>query len=188
MIPLAIQDNWQALATIAAIVLIAYLLVMWIAALVWTYRDIAARTGDAFTQAMSLGMVVLFNLPGLLLYVILRPKDTMAEIYDRRLEAEALLHEIQEQATCPTCRRKVEDDFLVCPYCRSTLRTACESCGRPASSSWVVCPYCGAERSAPAPRPVGSAQTEPPMEPMAAPARRASTARYTPPAAAKPPE
>jgi len=181
-------DNWQTPATLAAIVLIAYLLVMWIAALVWTYRDISSRTGDAFTQAMSLGMVVVFNLPGLLLYVILRPRDTMAEIYDRRLEAEALLHEIQEQATCPSCRRKVEDEFIVCPYCRSTLRTACESCARPASSSWVVCPYCGAERSAPAPRPLPSTGSEPPSDAASAPMRRASTARYTPSASAKPPE
>ena len=182
---LAIQDNWQGLAAIAAVVVIAYLLVMWIAALVWTYRDISARTGDAFTQAMSLGTVVLFNLPGLLLYVIMRPRETMAEIYDRRLEAEALLHEIQEQASCPTCRRKVDGDFVVCPYCRSTLRTACDSCGRPASSSWVVCPYCGDERHAPPLRPVATMAEDPP-EPASV--RRASTARYTPPAAAKPPE
>lgn len=183
---LAIWDDgvWQDLLIIGGIALAAYLLVMWLAALVWTYRDIQARTRDNFTQTICLLIVLVFNLPGLLLYLILRPKDTLAEMYDRQLEAEALLHEIQEQAACPSCRRKVEQDFIVCPYCRSTLRTACEECGKPMTSTWVLCPYCGSERSVPSQEPAPVAQASAPQRPVVLPARskRASTATYTPPA------
>jgi hypothetical protein len=194
---LAIWDDgvWQDAVTIVAIVLFAYLAVMWVAALVWTYRDIASRTRDPLTQTVSVLTVLVFNLPGMFLYLILRPKDTIADRYDRQLEAEALLHEIQEQATCPSCRRRVQDEFVACPYCRSTLRTPCESCEKPLLARWVVCPYCGKDRGlhavAPA-RPQGVPSGGGPTEdaPTAgrsvrARPRRPSTATYTPPAQSK---
>jgi hypothetical protein len=180
---LAIWDdgNWQGPATLAAVITGFYLAVVWVAALAWTYRDITSRTRDQIAQALSVLAVLIFNLPGLFLYLILRPKETIAERYDRQLEAEALLHEIQEQATCPSCRRKVEESFIACPYCRTALRTACESCTRPLAFGWVVCPYCGADRSSPA-----AARDQRPAPPAQAPRqqrqRRASTATYTPPA------
>jgi hypothetical protein len=139
---LAIWDDgvWQDVVTIVVIIMVAYLVVMWIAALVWTYRDIASRTRDPLTQTVSVLTVLVFNLPGMFLYLILRPKDTIADRYDRQLEAEALLHEIQEQATCPSCRRRVQDEFIACPYCRSMLRIPCGSCEKPLLARWVVCP------------------------------------------------
>ncbi len=175
-------DNWQVLAAVAAIVAIAYLLILWIAALVWTYRDIQDRTRDHTTQVISVLMVLIFNLPGLLLYMVLRPKSTLAEMYDRRLEAEALLQEIQEQATCPACRRKVESEFVSCPYCRATLRTACDDCGRALMSSWVMCPYCGMNRVTPAAARSERPADSPPAQVPPSRPRPGSTARYTPPA------
>lgn len=187
---LAIWDGgaWQDLARIAIIAAVAYLLVLWVAALVWTYRDVVSRTSDTFTQTIALVLVLAFNIPGLLIYLVLRPKDTLMDAYDRQLEAEALLHELQEQATCPRCRRKVDQDFVACPYCRTALRTACAECGKPMTASWVLCPYCRAEQPQAAP----SAPTTPQRSAassIAAPelpsrAKRASTAKYTPPAPA----
>lgn len=187
---LAIWDDgvWQDAARVAVILLVAYLVIMWIAALVWTYRDITSRTRDQFTHGFSVLLVALFNLPGLFVYLILRPKDTIADLYDRQLEAEALLQEIQEQATCPSCRRRVNDDFLSCPYCRAPLRTPCESCDRALAFGWVVCPYCGSDRNAATDRRTVPGQPDrasaPPVAPLAAPkpVKRASTATYTPPA------
>lgn len=191
---LAFYDDWESLAYVAGVVLVAYLLIMWVAALVWTYRDIVARTRDTFTQTISLVLVLVFNLPGLLLYLILRPKDTLADQYDRQLEAEALLHELQEQATCPRCRRKIESDFVACPYCREQLRVSCQSCGKAMAPTWVMCAYCGTERPDMAPPPRQHAAAVPSVTPSAAAAtappptriRRASTATYTPPAPAAP--
>lgn len=184
---MAIWDDgtWQPAAAIAGVVFGSYLLVMWVGAIVWTYRDIRARTRDPFTHAIAVMVVLVFSLPGILLYMVLRPKETLAEQYDRRLGSEALLHEIQEQETCPACRRKIEPDFLACPYCRTTLRVPCDTCHKPMHTTWVLCPYCGADRT-----PAAASGNEPvplPTEPRArastpAPARRASTATYTPPA------
>ncbi|HEY7802470.1 MAG TPA: zinc ribbon domain-containing protein [Dehalococcoidia bacterium] len=188
---MAIWDDgtWQPAAAIAGVILGSYLIVMWVGALVWTYRDIRARTRDPFTHAIAVMVVLVFNLPGILLYMVLRPKETLAELYDRRLGSEALLHEIQEQETCPTCRRKIEQDFLACPYCRTALRVPCDNCAKPLHTTWVLCPFCGVDRSAtPAPRPEPvPLPAEPRPRATASGARRASTATYTPPASATKP-
>ena len=178
------------LVLVAIIGLVAYLLVLWVAALVWTYRDVVARTSDTFTQTIALVLVVVFNIPGLLVYLVLRPKDTLMDAYDRQLEAEALLHEIQEQATCPRCRRKVEADFVACPYCRNSLGMPCENCGKTLTSSWVLCPYCSAERPQPAAPSIAersSAKATIAAPELPARPKRASTATYTPPAQAASP-
>jgi hypothetical protein len=186
---------WQNWAIWAGVLSGTYLLVMWVAALYWTYRDAVARSRDPMLHGIALATVIVFNLPGLLLYLILRPKTTLTERYEHQLEAEALLHEIQEQPSCPQCRRKIEPEFLACPFCRASLRTACEQCAKALAFGWVVCPYCGAERqqSVPAPAPqrprASAADASPPdtnVTPMTKPARRASTATYTPPAPSSP--
>ena len=189
---MAIWDDgsWQPIVAIIGVVLGSYLIVMWIGALVWTYRDIRSRTADIFTHAIAVMVVLVFNLPGILLYMVLRPKETLAETYDRRLGAEALLQEIHEQETCPSCRRRTEADFLGCPYCGTALRVPCENCEKPLQAAWVICPYCRTERVAqPAERPAQYTNSRE-AAPRALPVRRASTATYTPPApkAAAPPE
>ena len=182
---LAIWDDgaWERWAILAGVVVGAYLAVMWLAALYWVYRDAMARSRDPIAHYLAVGSVLLFNLPGLLLYLILRPKTTLTERYEQQLEAEALLHEIRDQPSCPQCRRRIGEEFLTCPYCRASLRAACESCGRALAFGWVVCPYCGNDREVPAAQPSRLADIEPPSTP-AARARRASTATYTPPAKA----
>src|SRR5207253_4245490 len=78
------DGGWQDAAIVAAIILIAYALVMWVGALVWTYRDMQARSRDPFTQIIAVILVLVFNLPGIMLYMVLRPKETLAELYDRQ--------------------------------------------------------------------------------------------------------
>lgn len=136
--------SWQDTVRLIAAVGIAYVAVLWLAAAVWAYRDIKSRTHDVVSQGMAVLLVGLFNLPGLLLYLILRPQETLAESYERSLEAESLLHELEDQRLCPSCRRRVEEDYLICPYCRVGLREPCSRCGRALSLAWSACPYCGA--------------------------------------------
>src|SRR5438552_7177183 len=144
------DGGWQDAAIVAAIILIAYALVMWVGALVWTYRDMQARSRDPFMHAIAVLLVLVFNLPAIMLYMVLRPTETLAELYDRQLGSEALLHEIHDQPPCPACRRKVDADFMACPFCRAALRLPCANCDKALVSSWVLCPYCGVDRSLPA--------------------------------------
>ncbi|MBI5287910.1 MAG: zinc ribbon domain-containing protein [Chloroflexi bacterium] len=190
---IGIDGVWGLVAKVAIIVTFAYLLIVWVASVVWTYRDVSARTRDPFSQTVSLILAIAFPILGLLVYLPTRPRQTLAEAYDHQLEAEALLHEIQEQATCPSCRRRVDDDFIACPYCRTSLRSPCESCGKALATTWVLCPYCASPRTpvvVPNARRNAAAIADEPTVEIAASGRQkrpASTATYTPPAAKSPP-
>ncbi len=142
--------SWEATVRLIGVVGGAYLALLWLSAMVWTYRDIRARTRDQLTHIVSVLLVLVFNVFGLFVYLVLRPKETLAEAYERQLEAEALLREVEEQASCPSCRRRIRDDYVLCPYCRTRLREACDTCGRLVGVSWQVCAYCGVERRVPA--------------------------------------
>ncbi len=125
----------------------AYLLALWFALVVWTYRDITSRSTNAFTQIFSTLVVVLFFVPGAIIYLILRPRETLDEAFQRSMEEEYLLQDLDDYPLCPACRRAVRDDFVFCPHCSSELRHACTTCHRLVDMRWEVCPYCGSDQS-----------------------------------------
>jgi len=145
---------------IALFVLGAYLLALYAGLVVWTFRDVHARTRDVLGQIMATLLVAVFTLPGLLVYMLLRPHETLAQRYERDLTEEAILQDLEGQRICPECRRRVEPDFVVCPACHHQLRVPCDACGRLLQPDWGICPYCGTER---APQ---QQDEEPPVEPV----------------------
>ena len=128
----------------------AYLLAVWIGLIIWTFRDVRSRSRDLFMQLLSVALVVIFNIPGLLLYFLLRPRETLAEQYERELAEEALLQDIEEKQVCPACQQKIQSEFLYCPNCHTRLKRRCDNCHRITSLRWNICPYCGAPATAPA--------------------------------------
>ena len=148
------------------LLIFSYALVLWLSAIVWVYRDVRNRTTDQGSQMVAVVLVALFNLPGLIVYLVIRPQATLTDAYERSLEAEAILHELQLSAgACQNCRRPIDDDFNVCPHCRTTLREPCRNCARPVRTSWIACPYCAADR-VPARQPLAaSAATTTPLNP-----------------------
>lgn len=166
--------EWQDTVRLVAILLGSYGAILWLTAIVWAYRDVCERTRDSVSQTVAVLLVLFFSVAGLLLYLILRPRETLAEAYERSLESEALLQELEDQQACPTCRRRVEQDFVVCPYCRTRLRDPCRACGKALNFAWTACPYCGAERGrqavAAATGSIAEEPAAPPTEPQAVPA------------------
>jgi RNA polymerase subunit RPABC4/transcription elongation factor Spt4 len=121
----------------------SYAAAFWFCLVVWTFRDIQKRSRDVVVQVLATALVLLFNVPGLILYTILRPPDTLAEAYARSLEEESLIQDIEDRISCPNCKRRVQSDFTVCPVCRTELKRPCRHCGRLLQLGWRICPYCG---------------------------------------------
>ncbi len=121
----------------------AFLAALWISLVVWTYRDIRARARDPLTQTLAALLVAVLNLPGVLVYLILRPPRTLEEEYQRTLEEEALLQALEDLPLCPGCERRVKEDWQVCPNCHTKLKKACHNCGKFMELPWNICPFCG---------------------------------------------
>lgn len=121
----------------------AYLVALWFSMIIWTYYDIRARSQDLYVHIFATALVVVFNVFGLILYFILRPRETLAEAYERSLEEETLLQEIEERHSCPNCRQRVHQDFMFCPYCHTELKHRCPRCDRLLLLRWDLCPFCG---------------------------------------------
>jgi RNA polymerase subunit RPABC4/transcription elongation factor Spt4 len=149
-----IPDLTELIATLGLIgqvlfwIIGAYFVAFWFSLITWTFRDVRSRSRDLFTQALGTILVVPpppLDIAGLILYLILRPRETLAEAYERSLEEEALLQGIEDVDVCPSCKQLIEKDYIVCPQCYTQLRKKCPDCGRIQELGWTVCAYCGSK-------------------------------------------
>lgn len=136
--------GWQASARLFSGLLGAYLLLLWLASILWVYRDIRERSDDPVTHIVGVAIAVIFPIVGLPIYMILRPGETLNAAYESQLERDALLSELHSINACPNCRRPTHEDFTVCAFCGTTLRQPCAQCGQPLQPAWRHCPYCAA--------------------------------------------
>ena len=169
--------SWQDTVRLVLTVLSIYGAVIWVALIFWVFRDIRQRTRDPIMQLISILLVLAFFLPGHWVYLILRPRQTLTELYERSLEEEAILQDLDDQKACPACRRRVRDDYLVCPFCLVDLKERCEACDKPLDFGWLACPYCGHEKApAAAPGPAANhIEEEPGRRPLGGLVRRSSS-------------
>jgi RNA polymerase subunit RPABC4/transcription elongation factor Spt4 len=121
----------------------AFLAALWLSLVFWAYRDIKSRARDPLARILAVLVVAVLFLPGIVIYLILRPRLTLEEEYQQTLEEEALLQSIEESPICPGCGRRVKDNWLVCPNCHTKLRKTCHHCGRLMELPWNLCPFCG---------------------------------------------
>lgn len=137
---------------------VTFFVIFWLSTVMWTFRDVRARTQDFLSQILATVLAAIFPIAGLLIYMILRPRQTLAEIYERQLEEESLLAEMTERQTCNNCHARVESDFQICPSCGQKLKRSCPKCERLLELRWTFCPYCATS--------VGSASLAPSMPNM----------------------
>lgn len=124
----------------------AYILTLWFAIVIWTFQDIQARSRSVVAQIFSTLVVLIFSIPGLLIYLILRPRYTLDDAFQRSLEEEYLMQDLEELPLCPGCQQYVEDEWVFCPNCRTELRDNCIACDQLIDLRWEICPYCGTEQ------------------------------------------
>ena len=86
---------------------VLYVFAIYLAMVFWTVRDAQQRTENRILPYLAGLMVVVLNILGLFLYLIVRPRETLGEAYERQLAEESLLAEAEQRLVCPTCRERV---------------------------------------------------------------------------------
>lgn len=136
------MGNFGVIIRMVIAILGSFAVAFWLGMVIWTFRDVRSRSEDMFTAVMAFLMVAVFTVPGLLLYLVIRPKETLAQSYDRVLQEDYLIQDL-ENSTCPNCHFRVAEEFNYCPQCRAQLKVECPECSRAKSIRWEACPYCG---------------------------------------------
>ena len=124
------------------------LVILWIAAAAWAYRDARLRVDNQLAPA-GLAVLVLAATPlafplGIVVYRLIRPQETLADASDRRLSL-ATLEAAADQDRCSACDTRVDDGWVRCPTCGTTLRVPCPQCSSLVEPGWTICPWCVAE-------------------------------------------
>jgi hypothetical protein len=129
--------------------IVVYVVLLWLGTAYWAFRDMQARTENPILPYFAAALIIFFTpllfIFAVVLYLIVRPRETLAEVYERSLAEETLLAEVEKNRLCPTCRQRVGSDWLVCPNCRTRLHRVCPACTRLAEPEWSLCAYCGKE-------------------------------------------
>lgn len=133
------SDTWALTRNLA----VFFVLVFWLTTAFWVYRDARRRIDDRWLVGMAALLGLLPPFVGPVVYLFLRPPDSIEERLDRELENRALEERLaQQDLRCPVCRGEVDASYLVCPVCTTQLKRACGTCRAPLEQIWQVCPYC----------------------------------------------
>ncbi len=139
--------NSDNVTTSLALYVVLALLAVWAALVLWTWNDMAGRSRNTSYRFLAAVVVALLIVPGLLIYLMLRPRETLAEAYERSLEEEVLLRGIEEKSACPSCKAQTQPDWQLCPVCNARLRRPCIRCGSALHLEWERCPLCTARQA-----------------------------------------
>ncbi len=130
-------------------------IVFWLGLAYWMVRDARRRIKDPWLVASAGLLGVAIPYLGAVIYLLVRPPETLAEAHARELEIRALAERLNgRDARCPVCHAETEPNYLVCPVCTTALRQPCRSCEAALDPLWQVCPYCATPTAAPMLEPV----------------------------------
>src|SRR4029078_10091665 len=131
-----------------------YLIILWLAGAYWAFRDMQQRTENPILPYGVASFIILFTpifFPlAIFVYKIIRPHEKIGEVYERNLAEEALLAEVAAIRSCPPCARRVNDEWIICPTCRTRLNRVCPNCSRLVGLDWSLCAWCGKDFERPA--------------------------------------
>jgi RNA polymerase subunit RPABC4/transcription elongation factor Spt4 len=127
--------------------IVVYFVILWLAAAYWAFRDMQLRTENPILPYLAASLIIVFTpifFPlAVFVYRIIRPQEKIGEIYERNLAEEALLAEVEAVKSCPTCARRINEEWIICPTCRTRLNRVCPNCSRLVGLDWSLCAWCG---------------------------------------------
>ena len=105
------------------------------------------RSDNAILPYLAAAGIILFTpiffILAVWVYKIVRPHEKIGEVWERNLAEEALLAEVESIHHCPSCERRIDDEWIICPSCRTRLKRVCPNCSRLVGMDWSLCAWCG---------------------------------------------
>lgn len=147
------SDSIYQLLRLGMALLGAFAAMLWIALVLWVYRDSQSRSENFLLTVLSTALVAATFVIGWGIYLLLRPRYTLEEVYYRRLRERQSLLAASDGELCYNCYTRIQPDYRLCPNCGLEVKQPCDMCKRPIRTAWNLCPYCGhtASRALPAP-------------------------------------
>lgn len=130
---------------------VAYFFLVWIVLVIWVARDISRRSSSRLFQTFCVLSMIILTPIGVFFYLLIRPKKSFYDTYYEEIDGNLkILQEIvqerieewQTNHTCPKCDMIIEESFVICPECKTSLKHTCHSCHKVIREGWKVCPYC----------------------------------------------
>ena len=124
-----------------------YLVILWLATAYWAFRDMQQRSDNVILPYIAAAGIILFTpiffIFAYWIYKVVRPHEKIGEVWERNLAEEALLAEVESIHHCPGCERRIDDEWIICPSCRTRLKRVCPNCSRLVGMDWSLCAWCG---------------------------------------------
>ncbi len=130
------QDNIPVIIGILGI----FLGFLWLAVVVWVLRDISTRTKNLVIILFSALFVAIGSLPALIIYLLIRPSQTIEDSSNKELFYASILD--KEITACPSCGSMARTDFKFCPNCGEYLIYKCRNCNHQINPAWKYCINC----------------------------------------------
>jgi len=142
---IASTTNLASTLQIVGMLFAAYGLLLWLAVIVWVYRDISSRTRDLLARISAIIWSIICPFLGLPIYFVLRPSRSLLDEYESSLTREAILADLNFDISCPDCNRLINSDWRFCPFCQTELKKECLNplCDSFLDFSWNACATCG---------------------------------------------
>ena len=95
------MEQFGSFLAIVIALLGAFAAAVWVAAIFWAFNDVRGRTLDIYVRLFATLLVAVLGPAGVVLYLILRPPETLDSVYVRALNEEAILRELEAGAPRP---------------------------------------------------------------------------------------
>ena len=95
------MEQFGSFLAIVIALLGAFAAAVWVAAIFWAFNDVRGRTLDIYVRLFATLLVAVLGPAGVVLYLILRPPETLDSVYVRALNEEAILRELEAGARRP---------------------------------------------------------------------------------------
>lgn len=118
-------------------------IIFWLVIVGWVWVDSGERTSKNSVRFVYILLVIVLNIPGLIIYLIIRPSETIEEIYWADLERRYLKFETSELGDCPKCGHQLLPGYVFCTNCGNEIKVRCPKCNILVDKDHKHCEFCG---------------------------------------------